>query len=106
MEKKEIKDWRTRLRELYLDENDGSSFMKEIIFNWGTFSFTPNLKHRPMNYYIATQESIEDFISQELEKAREEVLRELLKKAVLPVEARFMKHRIMEYNNGKSKLKE
>ena len=72
MEKKEIKDWRTRLRELYLNENDGSSFMKEIIFNWGTFSFTPNLKHRPMNYYIATQESIEDFISQELDKAREE----------------------------------
>jgi len=61
-------------------------------------------------YYLSeidesAEKELLNFISKEIEKAREEVLKELLKKAVLPAEAKFMKHRIMEYNNDKSKLK-
>lgn len=68
-----MEDWRERLRDLYLEENSEIRSPNSILFNWGKFLFKGKAYQ---NFYLATQDSIEDFIEQELSKAREEGRRE------------------------------
>ena len=66
-----MENWIKRLRDLYLENNDDISSPDSIEFNWGSFLFRRKTS-KPAHFYLATQDSIEDFISQELDKAREE----------------------------------
>ena len=66
-----MNNWKERLRDLYLVENDDISSPSSIGFNWGSFLFIRKTS-KPAHFYLATQDSIEEFIEQELDKAREE----------------------------------
>ena len=61
-----MKDWRERLRDLYLEENSEITSPNSILFNWGEFLFKGKAYQ---NFYLATQDSIEEFIEQEIDKA-------------------------------------
>lgn len=69
------KGWEERLRDLYLfqsPDKDGM-FTGSITFQWGTFEFRPK-KNASCEFYLASKSTIEEFISQEIESAKREVL--------------------------------
>ena len=76
-----MEDWKERLRDLYLVENDDISSPNSIEFNWGSFLFKRKTSE-PAHFYLATQDSIEEFIFQELSKAREEGFRNCYKEVL------------------------
>lgn len=70
---KQDKEWKERLWELYGFDNDEISSPNEILFNWGSFLFR---KKGTMPFYLATKDSMEDFIQSEKKKSKIEGLEE------------------------------
>lgn len=63
----DIKNWKENLRELYLHTTPYDGYeTRSITFNWGKFKIESKGK---MEFYLATKESVEEFIDQLLQES-------------------------------------
>lgn len=66
----DIKNWKENLRELYLHTTPWDGYeTRSITFNWGKFKIESKGK---MEFYLATKESVEEFIDQLLQESMRE----------------------------------
>lgn len=81
----DIKNWKENLRELYLHTTPYDGYeTRSITFNWGKFKIESKGK---MEFYLATKESVEEFIDQLLQESiredREKIIYEVRKALVV-----------------------
>lgn len=90
-------DWEKRLRDLYLTitPDDEGSQTRSFLFNWGRFTFERLTPDR-VEFYLATKDSIEEFIGQTLASQRIALMNK--------TKGQWGKHYNLGYFEGKKEL--